>query len=89
MLNSDFLDTRRWDAQQALAMHIRELELQARYVAAARCRAVLSSLLSGEVTRALASGALADATTADSAVAHIFAGLKWSVAREKLESPDV
>ena len=81
-MDTDFLQKRRWDAQQGLVNLIRDLESQARYGAAAKCRAVLSAMLSGDLAGALtANGAIADASGA-SGVAQMFAALSWSLSEE-------
>lgn len=76
------LEKREWDAQRALATLIQDLEAQARYGAAAKCRAVLSKMLSGDVAGALRSrGVIADAS-ADSNAAQILAALNWCLIEE-------
>jgi len=82
MMHADVLTKRQWDAQEALAKLIRDLEAQARYGAAARCRAVLSRMLSGDVAGALGSrGVISDADSASGA-SQILAALTSSLTEE-------
>ena len=76
-MHAEICTKRQWDAQESLARLIRDLEAEARYGAATRCRAVLSQMLSGDVAGALGlSGVISDAdTSAHSGTAQIFAGL--------------
>lgn len=48
-----FLQTRRWDAVQELARYVAELEQEADFALAARYRAVLVTLLGGDVISAV------------------------------------
>ena len=53
LADSLFLQTRRWDAVRELARYVAELEQEADFAQAARYRAVLVTLLGGDVTGAL------------------------------------
>lgn len=53
LADSLFLQTRRWDAVQEVARYVAELEAQADFGLAAKYRAVLVTLLGGDVTSAL------------------------------------
>ena len=83
-MHTDVFTKRQWDAQEALAKLIRDLEAQARYGAAARCRAVLSRMLSGDVAGALGSrGVISDADSGTPAGAsQILAALTSSLSQE-------
>lgn len=80
-MDFEFLRRRKWDAQQALATLINELECKADYSGAAHCRALLRRMLSDDMNAAL-DAALPDAADGERSVASVMAGLRLSLELE-------